>query len=339
MKTNKIRAGSSQRGLTLIELLVALLTGLLVVLLATASLLVGQQGFRSVDTTTEVRDRERFAVELITRLVLQAGYQDLGSTTTSVRATAQAQGLDPEPDIYGWNNAVFKQPASLVLSSTTDIAHGNRPSNCSVSDTSCLNGSDVLVIRFQGVNSATNAAESDDTMINCMGQGEKAPASGDLNNRALSMLHVTRSSTGEPALSCSYYNFQTGNWAGPTPMIEGVESFQLLYGTDNVTPGVAPGAAGDTIADRWLRADQLSVPGNVAATRENWRRVRAVRVGLVIRGAAGSAPQSSATTTAALGTLYVSSSDTGSSLSVPADDRLRAQTAFTVHLRNDLTLR
>lgn len=339
MKSNKMRGAPRQRGLTLIELLVALVTGLLVVLLATASLLVGQQGFRSVDTTTEIRDRERFAVELISRLILQAGYQDLGSSTTSVRSTAQAQGLDPEPDIYGWNNAVFKQPSSLVLSATTDIADSNRPSNCSVSDTSCLNGSDVLVIRFQGVNSPTNAAESDDTMINCMGQGEQAPASGDLNNRALSMLHVTRGSTGEPALSCSYYNFKTGNWAGPTPMIEGVESFQLLYGTDNVTPGIAPGTAGDTIADRWLRADQLSVPGNVAATRENWRRVRAVRVGLVFRGATGSAPQSSATTIPALGTLYISASDTGSNLSVPADDRLRAQTAFTVHLRNDLTLR
>ncbi len=339
MTSHKIHVAPGQGGLTLIELLVALVTGLLVVLLATASLLVGQQGFRSVDTTTEMRDRERFAVELIGRLILQAGYQDLGSSAAPVRATAQALGLDPEPDIYGWNNAVFKQPANLVLSTTTDIASGNRPGNCTVSDTSCLNGSDVLVIRFQGVSSPTNATVADNTMINCMGQGERAPASADLNNRALSMFHVTRGGTGEPALSCSYYNFETGNWAGPTPMIEGVESFQLLYGTDNVTPGTAPGAAGDTIADRWLRADQLTVAGNVAATRENWRRVRAVRVGLVFRGATGSAPQAIAATLSPLGALYVSASDAGSSLSVPADNRLRAQTAFTVHLRNDLTLR
>lgn len=328
-----------QRGLTLVELLVALSTGLLVVLVAAASLLVGQQGFRSVDATTELRDRERFAIELVSRLILQAGFQDFGASSISLRSAAQFLGNDPEPDIYGWNNAVYKKPDDLLLSASTKIVNGNRPGACSVTDTSCKNGSDILVVRFQGVNSSTNPANPDNTMINCMGQGEAGLTGGDLNDRALSMFHVTRGSNGEPALSCSYYNFQTGNWASPAPMIEGVESFQLLFGTDGVTPSTAPGAAGDTVAERWLRADQLTVAGNTAATRENWRRVRAVRVGLLIRGAAGSAPQSIATTWAPLGTLYASADDTGSSLTVSSDGRLRVQTAFTVHLRNDLSLR
>jgi len=328
-----------QRGLTLVELLVALSMGLLVVLVATSSLLIGQQGFRSVDATTELRDRERFAVELITRLILQAGFQDYGASSISLRSTAQYQGNDPEPDVYGWNNAVYKLPDDLLLSTGTKIADGNRPGACTVNDTSCKNGSDILVVRFQGVNSATNPANADNTMINCTGQGEAGLTGGDLNDRALSMFHVTRGSNGEPALSCSYYNFTTGSWASPAPMVEGVESFQLLFGTDGVTPSTAPGAAGDSVAERWLRADQLTVAGNAAATRENWRRVRAVRVGLLIRGSAGSSSQSVAATYAPLGALYASANDTGSSLAVAADGRLRVQTAFTVHLRNDLSLR
>lgn len=334
-------AGRRQHGLTLIELLVALGLGLLVVVIAATALLMGQQGYRSVDSTTQLRDRERFAADLLARVIVQAGYQDLGAAQVSIRSTAKLLGNDPEPDVYGWNNAIYKQPDDLILSTSTKIVDENRPASCTINDTSCKNGSDVLVIRYQGVNSPTNAANPDNTMINCMGQGEAGLTNGDLNDRAVSMFHVTRGANGEPALSCTYYNFKTGLWSASAPMIEGVESFQVLFGTDGVSPSLAPSptATQDTVAERWLRADQLTVAGNDAGTRENWRRVRAVRVGLVLRGPVGSAQQSAADTFTPLGSMYASASDTGSTLSVAADGRLRLQSNFTVHLRNDLTLR
>jgi type IV pilus assembly protein PilW len=335
--------GRKQRGLTLVELLVALGLGLLVVVIAATALLLGQQGYRSVDTTTQLRDRERFAADLLARVIIQTGYQDLGAGSVSLRSTAKLLGNDPEPDIYGWNNAVYKNPDDLVLSTSTKIANGNRPTSslCTANDTSCKNGSDVLVVRFQGVNSPTDATKPDNTMINCMGFGEAGLTNGDLNDRATSIFHVTRGTDGEPSLSCSYYNFATGVWFASQPMIEGVESFQVLFGTDGVTPLTAASAAAtqDTVAERWLRADQLTVAGNTAATRENWRRVRAVRVGLVLRGPVGSAEQAYADPFTPLGPKYASPDDTGSSLSVTADRRLRLQSTFTVHLRNDLTLR
>lgn len=333
--------GRKQRGLTLVELLVALGLGLLVVVIAATALLLGQQGYRSVDTTTQLRDRERFAADLLARVIIQTGYQDLGAGSVSLRSTAKLLGNDPEPDIYGWNNAIYKDPDDLLLSTSTKITNGNRPGACTVNDTSCKNGSDVLVVRYQGVNSPTDATKPDNTMINCMGFGEAGLTNGDLNDRATSIFHVTRGTNGEPSLSCSYYNFATGVWVASQPMIEGVESFQVLFGTDGVTPLTAASAAAtqDTVADRWLRADQLTVAGNTAATRENWRRVRAVRVGLVLRGPVGSAEQAYADPFTPLGPKYASPDDTGSSLSVAADRRLRLQSTFTVHLRNDLTLR
>ena len=336
---------SRQSGLTLIELLVALGLGLFVVVIGATALMIGQQGYRAVDSTAELRDREKFATDLLSRVIIQAGYQDFGADIVSLRSSAGLQGIDPEPDLYGWNNAVYKTPSSLLMSTnsaSSDIASGNRPASCTVNDTSCKNGSDILVVRYQGVRSPTNANNSDNTMINCAGQGERALTTNDLNERAVSMFHVTRGTNGEPALSCSYYNHSSGAWVAPSPIIEGVESLQVLYGTDGVTAGAVPSTAAtaqDSIADRWLRADQLTVTGNDAATRENWRRVRAVRVGLVLRGVTGSAQQAVTATFAPLGTLYSNTNDTGSSLSVAADSRLRLQSAFTVHLRNDLTLR
>ncbi len=333
-----------QRGVTLIELLVALGLGLLVTVIAAAALLLGQQGYRSVDATTQLRDRERFATDLIARVIIQAGYQDLGANEVTVRTTAALlPGSDPESDIYGWNNAVYGTPANLVLSEGTKITNGGRSASCgSVSDTSCRNGSDVLVVRYQGVNSSPTSVTADNTMINCAGRGEAGLTGGNLNDRAVSMFHVTRQPNGEPSLSCSYYSFSsvTPSWVN-IPMIEGVESFQVLFGTDGVAPNLIPavGAVQDTVPERWLRADELTVAGNFSATRENWRRVRAVRVGLVMRGPVGSAQQVIASTFQPLGSLYASPADTGSALAVAADGRLRTQTVFTVHLRNDLTLR
>ena len=333
-----------QSGLTLLELLVALGLGLIVVTIAATALTLGQQGYRAVDATTSLRDRERFATDLISRVIVQAGYQDFGATNVALRSSATSLGNDPEPDIYGWNNAVYKTPDDLLLSTGTKITTDNRPGECgSVTDTSCRNGSDVLLVRFQGVSASSGGSTADNTMINCAGQGEAGVVTGDLNERAISMFHVTRQPNGEPSLSCSYYSFNsvTPSWVN-IPMIEGVETFQVLYGTDGVTAATVPSTAAgtqDSVSDRWLRADQLTVAGNPSATRENWRRVRSVRIGMTLRAPIGSAQQATTATFAPLGALYASTADIGTNLAVAADKRLRLVSTFTVHLRNDLTLR
>jgi type IV pilus assembly protein PilW len=345
MSHRRCPAYKRQTGLTLIELLVAMGLGLIVTVVAATALLIAQQGYSTVDATTQLRDRERFAVDLLTRVITQAGYQDLGASNMLLRSAASfGPGGDPEPDIYGWNNSVYAIPSGLVVSESTTIVNGNRPSSCpsTANDSSCKNGSDVLVIRYQGVSKTPGSLDADNSMINCAGQSETGLVTGDLNERALSMFHVTRAASGEPSLSCTYYNHGNGTtkWVN-TPIIEGVESFQILYGTDGVTPNLAPSATApqDTVSERWLRADQLTVAGNLVATRENWRRVRAVRVGLVLRAPAGSAQERKATTVQPLGSTYTSPADDGSNLAVAADGRLRLQTAITVQLRNDLTLR
>lgn len=331
--------GRRQRGVTLIELLVALGLGLLVVLIAASALLLGQRGYDAVDNITQLRDRERFATDLISRVVVQAGYQDLANNTIATRAISKLLGSDPEPDVFGWNNAVYAEPSGLALSEITNISNGNRPAACTANDTSCKNGSDILVVRFQGVSTTPGGISSDGSMINCSGGQEAEPLGASLNDRAISIFHVGRPPEGEPTLYCSHYNHVTGQW-GKFPLVDGVEGLQVLYGTDGVTAGGAPSAAAvqDTVAERWLRADQLSVGGDVAATRENWRRVRAIRIGLLLRAPVGSASVAAAATFNPLGERYASASDVGSSLAVAADRRLRTVLTFTVHLRNELVL-
>ena len=85
---------------------------------------------------------------------------------------------------------------------------------------------------------------------------------------------------------------------------------------------------------------------NSAATYNNWRRVRSIRIGMVLRGGANSAQERVAQTlypfglgkssnSGALGSAMSSANDIGTIYSAPADGRLRQVVTFTVHLRND----
>jgi type IV pilus assembly protein PilW len=329
-----------QRGLSMVELMVAMTLGLLLVLVAVGILLSASQGFNAVDHSSVARDKERLATELLTSVILQAGYEDWGSPHQLLQSVARSENpaIDLEPDIFGWDNAFYAVPTDEKLSTSTKITNGDRPAKCgSDNSTACRNGSDILVVRFQGMSAASNAATGDRTMLNCGGGAEAAPLGAKLEERSINVFHLSRdSTTGEASLSCATY--QNG-WKQSTPLIEGVESFQVLYGTDAVEPGLATSLnVTDSVADRWLRADQLTVADNAAATRANWRRVRAVRIGLVLRGPVGSAVEVAAKTVWPLGTTWVNADDAGSELLAPADGRLRTAHSFTVHLRNDLAM-
>lgn len=331
------RRPSRQAGLTLVELLVAVTLGLLVTLAAVAALLIGRQGFTSVDQSSQLRENARFAASLIQRIVIQAGYESHrdGTVASAWRYFCSGSGLpcgdvngDRNPGIVGYDNALV---GSLTL--PTGLVSGNRTSGCgTVTDTSCLNGDDILVVRYWG-DSRAGAAAGDGSMINCSGANEL-----DGTVPAYSIFHVARSASGEPTLTCTYRD-STGAWQ-TVPLMQGVEGFQVLYGVDNVTPGAAPpsGETGlDGVPDRYLRASQLTVTGNTNATMDNWRRVRSVRVGLLLRGDLNSAVDRAASgrTYDVLGPgMTDATNDVGSSLTVPADGRLRQSLVFTVHLRN-----
>lgn len=305
-----------QAGLTMIELLVALVLGLLIAAASVAALIVARQGFKSVDTSAQLRENARFAATLIQRVAVQAGFENAAYGQITVAKEPGLEGFDDAlvGSVSGWTNA----PAGL--------AHASRSGGCgSVTDTSCLNGSDILIVRFWGV---SRAGAADRTMINCSGMAEPEGA-----DRAYSIFHVVRSAAGEPTLACTYRNPTTGVW-DTVPLVSGVEAFQVLYGVDTRD---AAGAAGtDSVADEYLRASQLAT-APTASPIDNWRRVRTLRIGMVVRGTTPDAVDRAATAAASmpvLGAGFTNAADVGSALTVAADGRVRQSLVFTVHLRN-----
>lgn len=299
-----------QRGMTLVELMVAVVLGLLIAAAAVAALIIARQGFTSVDSGAQLRENSRFAANLIQRIVVQAGYEP--------NDTGYFSGDLKPPGLRGFDNAVvtFGGSAPTTTPTTTAPAHASdsrSSSTCGSTDTSCVNGSDVLVVRYHGV---SRGGSADGSMINCAGVSEPERADHD---QAYSIFHVVRSSSGEPTLACTYRNPADDKWT-TTTLVTGVEGFQVLYGVDNND---------DTVADQYRRGEELT-------TDAAWRSVRTIRVGLLVRGPAGSAVDAAATAAsqAVLGSGFSDADDTGSELATSADGRLRQRYVFTVHLRN-----
>jgi len=317
--------------MTMVELLVALTISLLIALAAISALVATRQGFSTVDAASQLRDNARFASDLIQRLVVQSGFKDYFYAAKPPTAPEIAANI--APSISGFNNA---------LSSSSD------PLNSSTARTSGSlgYGSDVLILRYQEAETFPGSGVSDRSMIDCAGNSSvNIPM--DRDDRVSSILHVAESpvNSGELALMCTY----RGPLAWQTqPIVQGVENFQVLYGSDAVTAGAAPTASAvtDSVPERYLRADQMTVSGNTVATNNNWRRVRSVRIGMVLRGPPNSAQEAIAQTfypfglgmsssTGSAGSAMSSSNDAGTVFTAPADGRLRQVVTFTVHLRND----
>lgn len=329
-------SSKQQEGMTLVELMVAMVIGLLIALAAAAALLVSRQGFTAVDASSQLRDNGRFIQSLLQRLGVQAGFKDARYVTdTAAKSNTTATGTsNPEPSVYGINNASRVQAdAWNEFSARTAGQLGY--------------GSDIVVLRYQTSTATELDASSDGTMIDCAGVSPPGVATS-ASDRIVSILHVSTGPDGEPTLMCSRSNSGAAPFDAQ-PLVSGVENFQVLYGVDGVGPNntvVPPAGVEDSIPDRYLRADQLTVAGNDPATYANWRRVRSMRIGVVIRGAAGSAIDRTSQTFyplgitkgsagGAVGSAFAdSTNDPGTVFTPTVDGRMRQALTFTVHLRN-----
>lgn len=334
-----------QQGVTLVELMVAMAISLLITLAAIGALIVTRQGFTAVDASSQLRDNGRFAADLLQRLGGQAGYLNALYVMEEARLyggdsiKVAGKANNPESSVMGANNAKWDEGTDFEWGKTTTSDSGS---------------SDILVFRFLPSADFTDGSGNRQTgMIACDGNPINDYNPTDINDRAISVLYVSVGSDGEPSLMCAHGRRNgSGGVTDAQPLIQGVENFQVLYGVDRVTPNTATAdatgtqeAKDDAVPDRYLRADELTVSGNAEATNANWRRVRSIRIGMVLRGPAGSATDSSAQTfypfgkakagTGDVGSALASTSDAGTIFSPTPDGRLRQVVTFTIHLRND----
>ncbi len=328
----------TQGGFTLVELMVAMIISLLIALAAVSALIVSRQGFTTVDASSQLRDNARFASDLIQRIAVQTGYKDRMYVALESAVAPAGVTSNPVPNITGFNNA---------KASTTDPEY----TTSSWSAGAVGRGSDILIMRYQAAESFPGSGVADKSMINCNG-AHLTTLPSNAYDREVSIFHVKLDNSNEPALYCTTVS-STGT-IDTQPIIRGVENFQVLYGTDGAVAGTAPptnaAAAAlitDYVPERYLRAGQINVTGDLIGTYANWRRVRSIRIGMVLRGPPNSSQDKNTQTFFPLGagkdsaggvvgSAYANNTnDVNTSFTPTPDGRLRQVVTFTVHLRND----
>lgn len=245
-----------QRGLTLVELMVAITVGLLVLLFAAAMLVSANRGHAAQEEAARLDDSGRFALETIARAVRQTAYVNWDRADAGIADDPTAPAR-----VVGMDNRSLVKTADFISDPRPDVA----------------NGSDVLALRFAG---AGPAPDGDGSMTSCAGFGVSELEEG------WSIFYVGRSAIGDTELRCKYRG--TTSW-GADAIVGGVDSFQVLYGLDTDVPA-------DGLANLFVNAsvvsaldDGLAIEGADETEREldlrrktYWKRVASIKVGLIL---------------------------------------------------------
>lgn len=341
MMTSLLSRSARQQGVTLTELMIALVLGALVVLAATAMVVTSRGTYRSQDESTRLAESARFGLELSNRLVRLAGYTNFGDDTTPPASYTPDPLWTVSPNSYAFNGP-------NVVGTNNSVPGGGAG----------INGSDSLTIRFFG-SSPIGSVLPDGNVLDCAGfpvpqaptatSVTSATSATSANNvaRAYNVLFVAADTDGEPALKCQRqtYDAVTGLPSGAASdtqtLIRGVEDFQVLYG--EVMPQASPNDDLDENAPASI-VYRTGIGGVNPVT--NWNNVRTVRIAMLLRSATGarSDVESAANTYQLFGAAYAAaaSGDTGaafnlSTLSTTERTRVRRIVETTVFIRNRMS--
>lgn len=215
MKQSRLpRLPARVRGFTLVEVMVALVIGLLVSLVIGQIFVGTRQSFNSQDDSARLQESMRFASQVLSRTVRFAGYRTnptLDPATVFPKATAPAiDGVD--------NSPTAGLPSGIDPVKPTGSAPAAVP--------------DLLSVRFQG---DVAGPSGEGVIVDCVGNpvGFGAMAVNTFGVRPVTKPDGTASSS----LFCSTDNGAT--WPANNELIADVDNMQVLYGVDSDNDGSA----------------------------------------------------------------------------------------------------
>jgi len=309
-----------QRGVTLIELMIAMAIGLIIVLAASTAFLAGKKLFTTDTDVQAVQDTVRFTRYVVQNLIRQAGYSDyapdhrpdgMGVIASSASLSASSNSL-LDLSVAG---------ASNTKVGSTDKSFGSNGSDETL-------GNDSLMVRFFGRTKAEGAG-ADGTMVDCYGASQAGPAkaSSAADDRAWSFFFVALAGDGEPELYCKYRTATKEKGFKSAPLARGVEKFKVVYGYDGDD---------DSVPDTWLEAKEISAMATKSGAGANaeWRNVVAVRVGMVVRSSRPNVDLKQVGDSEDYRLFPLGKEFPAVAFDPPDDGRFRAVSTFTVMLRN-----
>lgn len=315
------RTGSRrhQRGLTLIELLVSLVIGLILMIAIVSAYLGSAGASRVAEAQGRMNEDGQAALSILTQQIRMAG--------NNPRQPNYAPDTPSNP-VFGAGSFAIRGCDGTFTNVTTAVG---------IEDLTCAaaGGPDAIAVAYEAdeyntIKSSTNSA------TDCLGQALASVTTGTANVVVTPSPFVVTTQTVTYALADNRFYVGTSTavtspslfckgsgGATPQPLVENVEDMQFTFGAADV-------AATSTLTVRgYLTATEIAALATAPADdAERWRKVATVRICVLVRSELPVAPDAnSAQYIACDGTTELN----------PPDLRLRRAYSTTVVLRNRMS--
>lgn len=324
-----VNAIKDQRGLSLIELMIAMALGIFITGGMLQLFINSKQSYRVQENISRLQENGRFAMDFISKDVRMADYWGCLSDSTFIDNNLNTGSIydDFSTTIVGTNNDGLNGSDSITISgvAASGIFVVDTPAstsaNLKVTDESGLLQNDIVLVSdcvagdiFQITNDpSTGNAGSKDEVVHNKGSVSSGPGNNDksfqkiygtdaqiYNLRTVSY-SIAAGASGQPAL------FRSINGGANQELFEGFQSMQILYGVDT---------NGDNTANYYKSSDAL--------TLTQMDQVKSIRISLL-----ASTLDDNLVTQAVPYTIF------GSTIT-PTDRRIRRVFTSTIAVRNRL---
>ncbi len=302
MKTLRQQASlrlQRQGGLTLIELMIALLLDVMIVMGAMSVMAGNQKAFRLDEALGNLQETMRFSDYLITSEVREAGFGCLDDVSTVVNTLNSSQTLDYSfgTPLQGYDSTTgYPQAVSADVISGTDVfvirsAEGTEvtlesemPDSSAVLKTTVLDpapiASDDIVLvtdcSSAAVFQVTNYTDANGNIVHNTGNGTPGNATKSFNHsfaagsRVMkvhtSVYYLTEDDSGRRVL---YRRTNDSGTVSTVPLLYGLENMQITYGVDtNTVAGVDSYLEASAVAD-WNQVSSVRFELLYASQEDN----------------------------------------------------------------------
>ena len=294
---------SQNKGMSLIELLIAMTIGMLLMLGAVTLFSNNKRIYREVNSMGRLQENARFAIEILIRDIRMAGYAGCADNITNV--DNHLNNASDDDKLYSFENAIegSENAANWQPSNSTDqvanIAAGTdaitirylKPSGITmlspymtvssatvhVNTGNGLAKDDIVAVTDcsdADIFAVTNAnSDTSGSVVHNSGAGTPGNATKPLSKtyaddaqflRLVSRRYYIDDADGDGVTSL--YRLENAETTG-TELIEGVERMEILYGVDNTS---------DTVADSYVNAAGVTAAGG-------WGNVVSVQIALLFQ--------------------------------------------------------
>jgi type IV pilus assembly protein PilW len=260
-----------QRGVSLVELMVSLVIGLLLVIAMSALFVNSSALRREVELSAEVIENGRYGLDVLGRELSQAGYYGPltlpSGSTVAPCSTALADWTDSLAiPAIGANNAAAGMPC-IARKPDSDAVFVQRASTCTVGEAGCE--AELADAAYLQVSECGSEYSSHAFVVGAGGDA----AAFTLQTKACDGTHaakrrlVRRIFYVSPANVLSYVDVTLAGASAPVALVDNIEQLQLEYALDDNGDGT---------------------PDQFSSTPADWTRVIGARVWLLARSGAAS---------------------------------------------------